>query len=507
MKKMPLKTWIAYYVLVALAIVAPFSWATIVGPFPYTLTNGTTADASQVMANYQSISDDVNANAAKNGANSDITALLGLTTPIAPASGGTNHFPGGTTTGAANAQVLATTSPDTFTLTAGYSATFTAGFTNTSTTTLNVNGTGATNVFKASAAGPVALGGGEIVANNKVTVIYDGTQYQIINARQQYGALTSIASATTTDLGTVLSHNANVTGTTAITGFGSSASATDPFYKITFAGALTLTHNGTSLILPGGANITTAANASAEAIYLGSGNWRVTQYQAPAVSPNAGQLARVNVYTSNDTWTLGAAERSVVFQCAGGAGAGGGSGNTTGGAGSQGSAGAGGGAGGYAILYVTAPAASYTITIGAGGTPVSDGTGGNGGNTTVGAILTCNGGTGGGRIAVTGTTSVLEGPAGGTASSGDLNMTGSQGERALVTGDAAGNYYPTGGRGGSNPLGAGAAGGTSTSGDGSANTGLGCGGGGGGTASALGPGTAHAGGAGAPGCVIAYTYY
>jgi hypothetical protein len=42
---------------------------------------------------------------------------------------------------------------------------------------------------------------------------------------------------------------------------------------------LTLTHNATSLILPGNANITTAANDRYEARSLGSGNWIVTKYQ------------------------------------------------------------------------------------------------------------------------------------------------------------------------------------------------------------------------------------
>jgi hypothetical protein len=46
-----------------------------------------------------------------------------------------------------------------------------------------------------------------------------------------------------------------------------------------FSGALTLTHNGTSLILPNnGGNITTAAGDSADAIYLGGGNWAVLWY-------------------------------------------------------------------------------------------------------------------------------------------------------------------------------------------------------------------------------------
>jgi microcystin-dependent protein len=47
------------------------------------------ADANQVMANFYQIQNDVNTNAAHNGANSDITSLSGLTTPIPITEGGT----------------------------------------------------------------------------------------------------------------------------------------------------------------------------------------------------------------------------------------------------------------------------------------------------------------------------------------------------------------------------------------------------------------------------------
>ncbi len=60
----------------------------IVGALPFTLQNGTTADATQVMADFNSIKTDVNSNAAANGANNDITSLAGLTTPLSVAQGG-----------------------------------------------------------------------------------------------------------------------------------------------------------------------------------------------------------------------------------------------------------------------------------------------------------------------------------------------------------------------------------------------------------------------------------
>lgn len=57
--------------------------------YPVILQNGTIADATQVMADFYQIQNDVNANAAHNGANSDITSLAGLTTPLPISEGGT----------------------------------------------------------------------------------------------------------------------------------------------------------------------------------------------------------------------------------------------------------------------------------------------------------------------------------------------------------------------------------------------------------------------------------
>lgn len=86
----------------------------------------------------------------------------------------------------------------------------------------------------------------------------------------------TLASAATVNLGAAASRFVTVTGTSAIASFG-----TAPFgvtKEITFAGALTLTYNATSLILPGAASITTAAGDSLTAVSLGGGNWKVYDY-------------------------------------------------------------------------------------------------------------------------------------------------------------------------------------------------------------------------------------
>ena len=150
------------------------------GTLPFQLQNNTIADASQVMANYNAIISSVNATCAASGSNSDITSLNNLTTPLSTSFGGTWVWIGGTSTGSANAQVVATTTPAIgFSLLQGKCIRFIAGFTNNGATTLNVFGTGVTNFFKKTPTGPQAMIGGEIVVNNQVFACYDGTQYEL----------------------------------------------------------------------------------------------------------------------------------------------------------------------------------------------------------------------------------------------------------------------------------------------------------------------------------------
>lgn len=158
---------------------------TIIGALPFTLQNGSIADANQVMADFNTIIAAVNANAANAGANSNITALNGLTTPLVYTSGGSSSYIGGTSSGSANAQVVASPIPSGFNLIAGKSIIFVAGFTNSGPTTLNVNSTGAVNVFRQTTAGAVAMVGGEIVVGQVYTAVYDGTEYQIQGASPQ----------------------------------------------------------------------------------------------------------------------------------------------------------------------------------------------------------------------------------------------------------------------------------------------------------------------------------
>lgn len=87
----------------------------------------------------------------------------------------------------------------------------------------------------------------------------------------------TIASAATVNIGAAAANSITVTGTTTITAF--DTIVTGAKREVVFSGVLTLTHNATSLILPTGASITTAAGDVAEFVSLGSGNWRCVHYQ------------------------------------------------------------------------------------------------------------------------------------------------------------------------------------------------------------------------------------
>ena len=109
----------------------------------------------------------------------------------------------------------------------------------------------------------------------------------------------TIASATTTDLSTVNDGDITVTGTTTITGLGTLTAGIKKV--LTFSGALTLTHNATSLILPGAANITTAAGDVAIMRSLGSGNWKCISFTRAASLPTTSADIQVQLATAFTT--------------------------------------------------------------------------------------------------------------------------------------------------------------------------------------------------------------
>jgi len=178
--------------------------------------------------------------------------------------------------------------------TAGMTLSFIPQNTNTGAVTIDVDGLGARNIYVGSSS---ALSGGEIVAGRMVTIEYDGTRFQLFTSILADGSVTSaklanaqltlpnalneapavtLSSAATVAIGAAASNNIIITGTTTITAFDTIADGATR--RVVFSNTLTLTHNAVSLILPGGANITTGVGDAATFLSIGSGNWRCTAY-------------------------------------------------------------------------------------------------------------------------------------------------------------------------------------------------------------------------------------
>jgi hypothetical protein len=88
-----MRNYVAFGALALICLASP-SYAQNCSAYPYTLTNGSSADASQVQGNFNSIQTCANSNLAHNGSNSDITSLSGLTTALSKAQGGTGNGTG-----------------------------------------------------------------------------------------------------------------------------------------------------------------------------------------------------------------------------------------------------------------------------------------------------------------------------------------------------------------------------------------------------------------------------
>lgn len=94
----------------------------------------------------------------------------------------------------------------------------------------------------------------------------------------------NITSASTTNIAGATGDLVDVTGTTTITALGTANAGVER--TVRFTGSLTLTHNATSLILPGSANILTQNGDIARFRSLGSGNWICTNFQHIGAAPD-----------------------------------------------------------------------------------------------------------------------------------------------------------------------------------------------------------------------------
>jgi hypothetical protein len=258
----------------------------------------------------------------------------------------------------------------------------------------------------------------------------------------------------------------------------------------------TITHNATTLQLPGGANIVAAAGDLGLIIQDATDNVICLDYIPAAAAPSTVAAVRVQVFTVNGTYTPHA---KMVYCILEAVGAGGGGGLGTSSAGNSGQGGGGGG-GGYALKVATASdiGASKAVTVGAGGAGQAAGSGSpgaNGGDSSVGVLCIAKGGSGGNSNAGN---AVATGGSGGVAGTGDMTNPGQPGGSAVGFGVNTILSVPTG-IGGSSRFGYGAAAANANGGNGT--DGQNYGGGGSGGNSFNGVGGNRQGGTGANGYV------
>lgn len=123
-----------------------------------------------------------------------------------------------------------------------------------------------------------------------------------------------VASSGTCDIGGANSPFVRITGTTTITSFGTNFNG--PRF-VRFAGALTLTQNASTLILPGGVSITTVAGDTCVVTPLAAG-WVVSQYERGGLGKvYSGTVAASTSGTSVDFTSIPAWVKRITLSLAG----------------------------------------------------------------------------------------------------------------------------------------------------------------------------------------------
>lgn len=116
----------------------------------------------------------------------------------------------------------------------------------------------------------------------------------LITSAAEPNASTTLASASTVNIGAAGVPYITISGTTTITAFDSVPAGTRR--QLRFSGALTLTHNATSLILPfSSKDWVTVAGDLATFISEGSGNWRCVSYVRPGATPHSFPFTVISV--------------------------------------------------------------------------------------------------------------------------------------------------------------------------------------------------------------------
>ena len=219
-----------------------------------------------------------------------------------------------------------------------------------------------------------------------------------------------VASAASPDIWAGDGDTIHITGTDAITGF-EAAPKIGAWVKIIFDGVLTFT-DGANLNLPGGANITTAADDFAFVYAETATLFKVLYFKVDgtAVVAAGGASVTQTNFVGNGTFTKITASTHVLVYCIGGGGGGGGGEGRNGGENRAGGGGGSGGALAGVLFDAGVVGATESVVVGAAGASGAGGStangvaGGQGGDTTFGTLLTGAGGDGGNGGASTGGT-------------------------------------------------------------------------------------------------------
>lgn len=307
-------------------------------------------------------------------------------------------------------------------------------------------------------------------------------------------ATANASDITPTDAKVLMSIN-NVENTALSTWAGSS--------NITNVGSvISGTWNATAVaVAKGGTGASTASGARANLLPITGNAGKALMVNAggtDAVATPQYRKAKLVIITTTGTYTPTTGTTEFLAEAVGGGG---------GGAGAQASAlnsaaGAGGGGGSYSKVWVTAPLASYSVTIGDGGIggDPANGAGGNGTDTLLGSILKAIHGTGGSCTG--GGTAIANNGVGGNSftagSIGDMFIAGSTGSHSWRLSGTVG----IAGYGGSSPLGGGSSGAPTLESVGNVGQGYGSGGSGALSLSTL----SRGGGPGKPGAIVITEY-
>lgn len=251
----------------------------------------------------------------------------------------------GTVGGTADAITLATNATYPFqALASGLVATFKAGAANTGAATINVDSLGAKAIRRQ---GDTALSANDIVANGVYMLRYD-TAYNaaagawvLLNptVSSSISAASTTETLTGTDTSKYLTADGlaalwekgsdiasagtisigeggyfHVTGTTTITDIDWATAKNGRAAILVFDGVLTLTYNATTLVLPGAADITTAAGDTCLVVQDSTDNVRVVMYSRAASSSVGITLLTEQATTSGTTkdFTIPAGAKRVT---------------------------------------------------------------------------------------------------------------------------------------------------------------------------------------------------